>query len=300
MRNRFWGGTGLFYHPNSLAGLVVIAAVRVGFDRAFAGWQRLGVAVLAALVLSISDSRTGFVFAAAAAGAHAVVVLLHWRPRARTLEHGAGPLGRVAMPFVVLATVFTIGGGSDFLFRDRFTAAAVTSPAAAPTPGVRCGSTGSTPAGRRSPSATRRPPGPWSPRQRRRPDEGPRRELNTDNAAVGAFRRGGVLGAIGFLFGVALLLWHALRGRTRWSPPPGSRQPALVHGRRRRRGSDDHHRGLAHRRHQRRASGCCCSPARPAPTGAEPAPGRAGPEPVDRTGRRPSERQHVRRQGARA
>ncbi|GAB3868438.1 O-antigen ligase family protein [Dactylosporangium cerinum] len=212
MRNRFWGGTGLFYHPNSLAGLVVIAAVRVGFDRAFAAWQRLGVAATAALVLSISDSRTGFVFATAAACAYAVVVLLR-RGEAEDVDRGRARWVAVAMPFVVLATVFTIGGGNDFLFRDRFT----------PDGGdVTSGRTDTwrqvwvdwEHAGwaekafgdaRTSRAVVHRD-------NDGAPKEGPRRDLNTDNAAVGAFRRGGVLGAIGFLIGVALLLWHALRG----------------------------------------------------------------------------------------
>jgi len=49
------------------------------------------------------------------------------------------------------------------------------------------------------------------------PPQGPRRKLNTDNAAVGAFRRGGVLGGLAFLFGVLLLGWHAVtRRRAAW------------------------------------------------------------------------------------
>jgi len=43
------------------------------------------------------------------------------------------------------------------------------------------------------------------------PPQGPRMKLNTDNAAVGALRRGGVFGVLAFLLGVALLAWHALR-----------------------------------------------------------------------------------------
>ncbi|MFF5230806.1 hypothetical protein [Dactylosporangium sp. NPDC000521] len=260
MRNRFWGGPGLFYHPNSLAGLVVIAAARVGFDRAFAAWQRVGVAAVAALVLSISDSRTGFVFATAAAFAFAAGVLLrHWtgrkshagrtgraadaqpseERRSETTTGGQdGDLDRwgrpallaVAMPFLVLVAVFTIGGGNDFLFRDRFTA------------GGNDVTSGRTDTWRQV----------WVDWQHAgwaektfgdahtsravvhrvddgAPKEGPRRDLNTDNAAVGAFRRGGVLGAIGFLIGVALLLWHALRGL--WQSVvlrrPDARHPAL-------------------------------------------------------------------------
>jgi len=44
------------------------------------------------------------------------------------------------------------------------------------------------------------------------PPQGPRRKLNTDNAAVGALRRGGVLGVLAFLVGLGLLVWHAVRG----------------------------------------------------------------------------------------
>jgi energy-converting hydrogenase Eha subunit C len=238
MRNRFWGGTGVFYHPNSLAGLVVIASVRVGFDRAFAAWQRLGVAVIAALVISISDSRTGFVFATAAAFAHAAVVLLRrWTAR-RDAAPEAGDLDRwvrptliaVAMPFVVLAAIFTIGGGSTFLFRDRFTdgGSDVTSGRTDTWRQVwvdweHAGWAEKTFGDARTSRAVVHRDNDGAPL------EGPRRDLNTDNAAVGAFRRGGALGAIGFLIGVALLLWHALRGlwyaviRRR----PDAAQPAL-------------------------------------------------------------------------
>jgi hypothetical protein len=37
-------------------------------------------------------------------------------------------------------------------------------------------------------------------------------DLTTDNAAVGALRRGGVLGELAFLLGLGLMLWHAVRG----------------------------------------------------------------------------------------
>jgi O-antigen ligase len=38
-------------------------------------------------------------------------------------------------------------------------------------------------------------------------------DLTTDNAAVGALQRGGVLGAVAFLVGLGLMLWHAVRRR---------------------------------------------------------------------------------------
>jgi hypothetical protein len=213
MTNRFWGGPGLFYHPNSLAGLMAVAAIRIGFDRAMAAWQRLGVAALAAMVLSISDSRTGFVFAAAAAITHLGLVLLRRGDDVDRLPTRAGWLS-VGTPFVVLAIVVTIGGGSDFLLRDRF-----------------ADNQGDVTSGRTD--TWRKVWVDWKhagwaekafgdARTSRavverlddgNPVEGPRKQLNTDNAAVGAFRRGGVLGAAAFLLGLGLLLWHAVRRR---------------------------------------------------------------------------------------
>ena len=48
MAERFWGGDGLLYHPNSLGLIAVIVAVRVGGDPAFAAWQRVGSVAVAA------------------------------------------------------------------------------------------------------------------------------------------------------------------------------------------------------------------------------------------------------------
>src|SRR5205807_7290862 len=47
----------------------------------------------------------------------------------------------------------------------------------------------------------------------------PRLKLNTDNAAVGAFRRGGVLGAVAFLLGLFLLVRHGLTRPLSGVPP---------------------------------------------------------------------------------
>ena len=213
MRDRFWGGPGLFYHPNSLAGLMAIAGIRIGFDRAFAAWQRLGVAALAALVLSISDSRTGFVFAAAATVIHG----FFWLRRHAGVDRGWASL---VTPFVVLLIVVTLGGGYQFLLRDRFNEGGgdVTSGRTDTWRQVwvdwqHAGWAEKTFGDARTSRAvvTRLNDG--------APPEGPRRQLNTDNAAVGAFRRGGVLGAVAFLIGLALLLWHGLRRRPDGSLP---------------------------------------------------------------------------------
>jgi hypothetical protein len=48
------------------------------------------------------------------------------------------------------------------------------------------------------------------------PPGAPRLKLNTDNAAVGALRRGGVLGVLAFLAGLALLVRRAFVGGTPW------------------------------------------------------------------------------------
>jgi hypothetical protein len=214
MVDRFWGGPGLFYHPNSLAGLVVVAGIRIGFDRAFAAWQRLGVAATAALVLSISDSRTGFVFAGAAAVLHAAAVL--WK-RHTDLDRSWVSL---ATPFVVLLIVVTIGGGYQFLLRDRFNENGndVTSGRTDTWRQVwvdwqHAGWAEKTFGDARTSRAVVERLNDGA------PPEGPRRQLNTDNAAVGAFRRGGVLGAAAFAFGLALLLWHGLRRRPDGSLP---------------------------------------------------------------------------------
>jgi len=47
-----------------------------------------------------------------------------------------------------------------------------------------------------------------------------RPKLTTDNAVVGALRRGGILGELAFLFGLGLLLLHGVRGVGRGNPPP--------------------------------------------------------------------------------
>jgi hypothetical protein len=218
MRDRFWGGAGLFYQPNSMAGLAVAAAVRIGPDRVFAAWQRLAVLALGGLMLVVTDSRSGFVFAAAAAVVHAVLVL---RGPGRTAPDRRRWLAALT-PFAVLTLVLILSGGVNFLVRDRFN------------PGGSDVTSGRVDTWRQVASdwqhagwaeklfgdartsravVTRTNDG--------APPEGPRRKLNTDNAAVGALRRGGVLGAAAFLIGLVLLLRHAAgragpRGTTPW------------------------------------------------------------------------------------
>jgi hypothetical protein len=202
MRDRFWGGPLLYYHPNSLAGLAIVAAIRIGPDRAFAAWQRFGATCVAGFALSLTGSRIAFVFAGAAAVVHAALLL--WRPEGRRRWLPA------AVPFVVLALVLVLSGGKGFLFRDRFGGNDVTSGRVdtwrqVATDWRHAGWAEKTFGDARTSRAVviRLNDG--------APPQGPRIKLNTDNAAVGALRRGGVLGVLAFLLGLALLVRNALR-----------------------------------------------------------------------------------------
>ena len=100
MRNRFWGGTLLYYHPNSTAGLAVAVAVRIGPDRAFAAGRRLAAALLAGLFVTLTGSRTALVFAGGAAVLH-LVMLYWWR-----VEFGGFP--RYTRKWIVAVTPFVV------------------------------------------------------------------------------------------------------------------------------------------------------------------------------------------------
>jgi hypothetical protein len=210
MHDRFWGDLGLFYHPNSFAGLAIIAAIRIGPDRAFAAWQRLGVTLVAGFVLLLSDSRIGLVFACAAALIHAVMIL---RRRLPELPVWRRPWLAAATPFAVVALVLAISGSQGFFAQSRFQS---TSPTSAPdvTSG-RIDTWRQVATDWRHASLAEKAFG--DARTSRavvvRTNDGappgtPHAKLNTDNSAVGAFRRGGVVGALAFLLGVFLLLWH--------------------------------------------------------------------------------------------
>jgi hypothetical protein len=217
MRDRFWGGPGLYFHPNSMAGLAIVAAVRIGPDRAFAAWQRLAATVIAGFVLYESNSRIGFVFAVAAALVHAALFVLRRVAPSRTpagLPRYRRTWLAVAAPFAVVALVLALSGGQGFLFQSRFGGGDETSGRLDTWRQVytdwKTGGTVEKLFGdpRTSRAVVLR--------------SGSDRQLNTDNAAVGAFRRGGVLGLIAFVFGLLLFLWHALRPVLRGPPRNGA------------------------------------------------------------------------------
>ena len=208
MHRRFWGGHWLLYHPNSLAGIAVAAAIRIGPDRRFAGWQRLAGTVLAGYVVFITNSRTGFVFLGAAGAVHAA--LLWWRrrqPVAGLAEYAdRRALAAATVPFVVLALVLVASGGQGFLVKQRYGEGGMTSGRL--DTWIQVGKDWN------HASVAEKIFGDAQTARAvvHRESSGADVQLTTDNAAVGALRRGGVLGVVAFLIGLTLLLRRALRG----------------------------------------------------------------------------------------
>jgi hypothetical protein len=214
---RFWGGEHLFYQPNSMAALIATAATRIGVDRAYAVWQRVSVTALAGFIVYITNSRTGFVILGGAALVHAV--LLYRRHLPGLPEYGRRKLAAALVPFVVLAAVFTAtvvddlsqGGSSGSrsdATQERYEGSGYAS-------------------GRfdtwlqvfddwRSAGVAEKLFGDATTTRAVviREGPGPDVQLTTDNAAVGALRRGGALGVVAFLLGLGLLLRHTFRRDT--------------------------------------------------------------------------------------
>ncbi|GII22367.1 O-antigen ligase family protein [Planosporangium mesophilum] len=208
MVHRFWGGPWLLYHPNSLALIAIVVATRIGVDRAFAVWQRIAVTLLAGGVVYVTNSRTGFMYFGVAAVVHGYLLL---RRRGDGLPEYRRVWVAAAVPFVVLALVLVASGGKGFLFKERYAGADITS--------------GRTDTWRQvgrewvdGPVAEKLFGDTKTVRAVvHRADDGHLAgekplDLTTDNAAVGALRRGGVLGELAFLLGLGLLLVHAWRG----------------------------------------------------------------------------------------
>jgi hypothetical protein len=201
MVHRFWGGPWLLYHPNSFALIGVAAAMRIGVDRTFAVWQRVAATLLAGGVVLVTNSRSGFVYLGAAAVVHAYLL---WRRRGAGLPSYRRTWLAMAAPFAVLLLVLVVSGGQGFLFKARYGGDDVTSGRVDTWKRVGVewvhGNVaqklfGDTRTARAVVVRT-----------------ADKLQLTTDNAAVGALRRGGVLGVLAFLLGLALLLRHAWRG----------------------------------------------------------------------------------------
>ena len=121
-------------------------------------------------------------------------------------------MAAAAAPFLVLGLVLVASGGRGFLVQQRYGDGGVTSGRLdtwifvvdewreAPLVDKLFGDT------RTARAVVERPGG-----------EG--LQLPTDNAAIGALRRGGVLGVLAFLVGLGLLLWHGAGWLVRRGPP---------------------------------------------------------------------------------
>ncbi len=210
MQYRFWGGPQLLYHPNSIAVIAVLITIRIAGDQVFERWQRYAALAVSALMLILVNSRTGLLFLGAAAGLHLLLVL------AKRVRYGStrSAVNAVVLSLAVVLAIGVASGGSSFLFKSRYSSGGVTSGRASTwkvviddfrADGVAEKIFGDAKSVRgyvlRSDSTT---PGLKAP------------QLTTDNAAVGALRRGGILGALAFLVGLFLLIRQALR---RSAPP---------------------------------------------------------------------------------
>lgn len=235
MTGRFWGGPGLLYHPNSLALIGVLITLRIAPDRSFCRWQRGAALGLTTVVVLLTNSRTAWLFLVCAAGVHFLVLArkLWWARRgAEVPDDGLPAYGSfrrttiaAVVPVVLAGMVFIGMGGVTSLFQSRYQNT-VTEPSTATevkdyTSGrfdtwkqvidefeadaivAKLFGNNADPRG----AVVREDTGPV----------GERPELTTDNSAVGALRRAGILGCVAFLFGLGLLLWRGVRrGAPAW------------------------------------------------------------------------------------
>ncbi|WP_018349099.1 hypothetical protein [Longispora albida] len=207
MELRFWGGPGFLYHPNSIALISVLVALRIAPDKAFAAWQRYGALATSFLMLLLVTSRTAWGFALAAALVHA---FFEFRKS----------LLRTLVPFVLLAALMMGSGGPQWLVYNRYPNATggsdltsgrtetwkqVVRDFKADSLGEKLFGNSHDARGTVTRKNAVEDPNVKPPK------------LTTDNAFFGALRRGGILGVLAFLGGLGLLLWHATRRRAaRW------------------------------------------------------------------------------------
>jgi hypothetical protein len=231
MQYRFWGGPGLLYHPNSIAVVAVVVALRIAPDRRFERWQRYATVALVTVVLLLVNSRTGLAYLGLAAAVHALLVL---RQRLALRRTGQAPddgleVYRTArsawiaalLPLVVVAVIGVGSGGTAFVKANRYSSAGddsdVTSGRKATWSQVFTEFKADSVAEKlfgdaKNARAT-------VTRVETGGSAKDRPKLTTDNSAVGALRRGGILGVLAYLLGLGLLLWHGIRGVAGRRPP---------------------------------------------------------------------------------
>ncbi|WP_412541235.1 O-antigen ligase family protein [Longispora sp. K20-0274] len=206
MAQRFWGGPFFLYHPNSIALISVLVALRIAPDRAFALWQRVGVLGTSFLMLLLVTSRTAWGFAVAAALVHA------WLIYRKKFDYRKAVAAAV-LPFVLLVALMVGSGGPQWLVYNRYpnshagsdltsgrtaTWKKVISDFKADTVAEQLFGNGDDARGTVTRADSVEDPNTKLPK------------LTTDNAFFGALRRGGVTGVAAFLLGLVLLVRRAL------------------------------------------------------------------------------------------
>ncbi|MET7418095.1 hypothetical protein [Dactylosporangium sp. NPDC005555] len=187
---RFWGASWLLDHPNAMACIAVLAAIRIGADLGLPAWQRVGSVATAALVLCTSDSRTGFLLMLIST----LVFIVYGRRQA-------------LVPAAALALVLVFNGPS-FLVKERYGDDAGVSSGRVETwrqvesDWRRDGLTEKLLGNTRDARATVY-----------RASSGADIKLTVDNAPLAALRKAGVVGVAAFLAGLGLLLWNVWRRR---------------------------------------------------------------------------------------
>jgi hypothetical protein len=192
---RFWGASWLLDHPNAMACIAALAAIRIGADGGVAAWQRIGSVATAALILCTSDSRTGFLLLLTS------TLVFIWYGRRQAL-----------VPVAALALVLLVNGPS-FLIKERYGDDA----------GVSSGRVETwrqVETDWRHDSLTEKLLG--NTRDARatvyRASSGADIKLTVDNAPIAALRKAGVVGVAAFLTGLGLLLWNVWRRRRDAAP----------------------------------------------------------------------------------
>lgn len=246
---RFWGGSYLFYQPNSMAALAAVAAVRFGLDRNRTVSQRLAVTGLAGFIGYVTHSRTGWVILAVAGIAHGALL---WWSRHQT-RPGTCPSWTTGLPWYGSPAGAAVAVTVPLLVCGMVLGAWSTPAGTSARPGVTEArySDGGVTSGRwdtwrqvivewRRAGVTEKLFGDTTTTRAvvKRAGSGDDVQLTTDNAAIGALRRGGALGVVGFAVGMGLLVRCAFRRDTpAWfvvvvlaSLPPVMTSDALLGG----------------------------------------------------------------------
>ncbi|GAA5189302.1 hypothetical protein GCM10023322_41890 [Rugosimonospora acidiphila] len=227
-QSRFWGGPHLLYHPNSIAVVAVTIAIRIAADKTFEVWQRYAALGATTILLLLVNSRTGWGYFGFATGLWAIMIA-YSRFFKRPIEGmdnfrtRRGAWASAVLPIVLAFAIIIGSGGVHFLNQTRY--------GTGQTGGITSGRAATWKVAWDEFKADNLPQKVFGDAKYvrgyvKRDDSsttGDNPNLTTDDAAVGSLRRGGILGALAFLLGLLLMLWHAFigvrRGSRRRRPP---------------------------------------------------------------------------------